>query len=101
MQKTLGLLITSDRNGTHLEAIVRAALRKRVTVRAHISGLGVKLCLRQGFQAVLAHAQVTICRRSAERLGLRDQIEALTRHVLTSSRRPPLNIIQCDRCLVL
>jgi hypothetical protein len=101
MSKTLGILIVTERHGSHLEAIVRSARRKRVQLRVHISGPGVRLCLKQDFQKVLAQIDVTICHHCADRYGIGTQLEACCPEMLTSSVRPPNMVVQCSRSIVL
>lgn len=101
MYKKLGVFVISMRHGMHLEAILTAARRKRVQLHVHVSGSAVRLCLKREFQSVLAQTRVTICHRSAERLGIREMIAALYPGALTSTQAPPLHIHQCDRLIVL
>lgn len=101
MKKELGILITSDLHGDHLEALAGAAARKQISLLIHLSGTAVRLCLQEGFQKVLIRSRVTVCHRSADRLGLHEQIERLCPGTLTSPRRPPLDVAQCPRRLVL
>ncbi len=101
MQKTLGILITSERHGSHLEAIVRAARRKRIQVCVHINGPAIKLCLKPGFQAALDHTKASICHKAADRFGLKAKLEALYPDSLTSPHGPPLDIGRCRKRIVL
>lgn len=101
MSKTLGILIVSEQHGSHLEAIVRAARRKRIQLRVHISGPGVLLCLKQDFVRMLARIDVTICHHSANRYGIRKEVEAGCPKALTSPTRPPNAVAQCSRSIVL
>jgi hypothetical protein len=101
MHKTLGILITSERHGAYLEAIARAAKRKRIRLYVHIDGQGVRLCLKRSFLSALAEAEVTICRRSADRFGITDTLEACYPNALTSPDRPALDIGRCNKRIVL
>lgn len=101
MHKQLGILITSERHGTHIIAIVPAARRKNIELFVHISGSGVRLCLQERIQKVLARVPVTICRQSARRFGLEEQIRSCCPGTLTAPHRAPLNIDQCHRRIVL
>lgn len=101
MRKTLGILITSEVHGAHLKAIVPAAGRKEIALHVHISGPAVRLCLQKEFQTALAHTHLTICHRSAVRLGIMDQIMALYPAALTSVQRLPLDISLCQKRIVL
>lgn len=101
MQKTLGILITSERHGLHLEAIVKAAKRKRIQLRVHVHGPGVRLCLKQQFKSALVQTEMTICRQSAERFGILERLEALYPEALTTSQRPALDIGRCSKRIVL
>lgn len=101
MSKTLGILIVTEQHGGHLAAIVRAARRKRIRLCVHVSGPGVLLCLKPGFQQVLARVDVTICHHSADRYGIRKQLEASCPKTLTSPRRPPNAVSRCSRSIVL
>lgn len=101
MQKTLGILITSEQHGIHLEAIVRAAKRKRIQLHVHINGPAVVLCLRRGFQSALHQTKMTICRYSADRFGIKERLAVLYPEALTSIHRPPLDIGQCTKRIVL
>jgi hypothetical protein len=101
MQKTLGILITSDQHGLHLEAIVRAAKCKRIQLRVHVHGPGVRLCLKRRFQWALAQTEMTICRRSAKRFGIVAKLEALYPEGLTTLQRPALDVARCSKTIVL
>ena len=101
MDKTLGILITSDRHGKHLNAIVQAARHKGIGLMVHIAGTGVRLCLSRSFRYILDHARVTVCHDSAKRIGIADRIETLCPGRLTSALNPPLDIGRCTRSIVL
>ncbi len=101
MQKTLGILITSERHGLHLEAIVQAAKRKRIQLRVHVHGQGVRLCLKRQFKSALVQTEMTICRQSAKRFGILERLEALYPEALTTSQRPALDIGRCSKRIVL
>ncbi len=101
MQKALGILITSERHGLHLESIVQAAKRKRIHLRVHVHGAGVRLCLKRQFKSVLVQAEMTICRHSAKRFGILEKLEALYPEALTTPQRPALDIARCSKSIVL
>lgn len=101
MHKQLGILITSERHGAHLTAIVPAARRKNIRLVVHISGSGVRLCLQERIQKLLVRLAVTICRQSARRFGVEARINACCPGTLTAPHRPPLKIHQCHKCIVL
>ena len=101
MQKTLGILITSERHGLHLEAIVRAAKRKRIQLCVHVHGSGVRLCLKRQFKSALAQTETTICRQSAKRFGILEKLEALYPEALTMPQHTALDIGRCSKRIVL
>lgn len=101
MHKTLGILITSERHGTHLEAIVQAAKRKRIQLCVHVHGPGVRLCLKRQFKSALVQTEMTICRHSAKRFGILKKLEALYPEALTTPKRPALDIGRCSKRIVL
>ena len=101
MQKTLGILITSERHGLHLEAIVQAAKRKRIQLYVHVHGPAVRLCLKRQFASALVQTKMTICRHSAKRSGILERLEALYPEALTTPQRPLLDIGRCSKRIVL
>ena len=101
MQKTLGILITSEQHGLHLEAIVQAAKHKRIHLCVHVHGPGVRLCLKRQFQSALVQTEMSICTNSAKRLGLLEKLEALYPEGLTTPQRPALDISRCSKSIVL
>jgi hypothetical protein len=101
MKKRLGILITSEQHGFHLEAIVRAAKRKRIQLWVHVHGPGVRLCLKRQFQSALVQTEMTICRQSAKRFGILAKLEALYPEGLTTSHRPALSVDRCSKTIVL
>lgn len=101
MRKTLGILITSERHGLHLEAIVPAAKRKRIQLCVHVHGPAVRLCLKREFRLVIVQTEMTICRHSAKRFGILEKLETIYPEGLTSPQRPALDIGRCTKCIVL
>jgi hypothetical protein len=101
MQKTLGILITSERHGLHLGAIVQAAKRKRIQLCVHVHGPAVRLCLKRRFQSALTQTEMTICRHSAKRFDILEKLEALYPGGLTAPHRPALDVGRCSKTIVL
>jgi hypothetical protein len=101
MQKTLGILITSERHGLHLEAIVRAARHKRIQLCVHVHGPAVRLCLKRQFRSALVQTEMTICRQSAKRFDILAKLEALYPEGLTTPQRPALDVGRCSKTIVL
>jgi hypothetical protein len=101
MQKTLGILITSERHGLHLEAIVQAAKRKRIQLCVHVHGPAVRLCLKRQFRSALVQTEMTICRLSAKRFDILAKLEALYPEGLTTPQRPALDVGRCSKTIVL
>ncbi|MGD9008383.1 MAG: hypothetical protein PVG41_10685 [Desulfobacteraceae bacterium] len=101
MQKTLGILITSERHGLHLEEIVLAAKHKRIQLRVHVHGPAVRLCLKRQFKSALVQTEMTICRHSAKRFGILEKLEILYPEGLTTPQRPALDVGRCCKTIVL
>jgi hypothetical protein len=101
MQKTLGVLITSEQHGLHLETIVQAAKRKRIQLCVHVHGPAVRLCLKRQFGSALVQTEMTICRNSAKRFGILEKLETLYPEGLTTPHRPALDIGRCTKSIVL
>ena len=100
-KKSLGVLVTSKKHGAHLYPLFRAAKRKNIALTVHLQGDGVRLCLEKRCQEVLDHVQFTICRHSAESLGLVDEIQTRYPHILTSAAASPAVIGSCSKHVVL
>jgi hypothetical protein len=101
MHKTLGILITSERHGLHLEEIVQAANHKHIQLYVHVHGSGVRLCLKRQLYSALAQTEMTICRQSAKRFGILEKLEALYPEALTTPQHPALDIGRCNKRIVL
>ncbi len=99
--KSLGVLITSIKHSVHLYPLFRAAKRKKIALAVHLQGDGVRLCLEKRCQEVLDQVQFSICRNSADSLGVTDQIENRYPHALTSSTTCPVIIAACSKQVVL
>lgn len=97
----LGILITTDGHAAYAREIVRAACDKGHGVRIHLIGSGVKIVTDAVFKPLGDWAQVTICRHSAEQLGLAENIEQRYPHMLTADQGMADIIVGCDRHLVL
>lgn len=100
-RKSLGVLVTSEAHGAHLYPLFRAAERKNIQLAVHLLGEGVRLCLGRGYRDLLVRTHLTICRRSAEMLGITAHIRAFYPHALTSEQNNAITIVQCARCIVL
>ena len=100
-QKSLGVLVTSKKHGDHLYPLFRAAKRKNIVLAVHFQGDGVCMCLEKKCQAVLDHVHFSICRQSAESLGVVDQIQTRYPHIFTSAADSPAVIGACSKHLVL
>ena len=100
-QRSLCVLLTSHANGVHLYPLFFAAERKNVQLAIHLQGEGVRLCLDEGYRQLLARTHFSICRPSAERLGIADRIRTLYPHALLSGQRRSISIRQCAKFIVL
>ncbi len=100
-KKSLGILVTSKKHGSHLYPLFRAAKRKNIALTVHLQGDGVSLCLEKRCQEMLDLVQFTICRNSAESLGLVDKIQTCYPHLLTSAAASPAVIGACTKHMVL
>lgn len=98
---SLGILIITDSYAKYAREIVHAAHHKGHMVRIHLTGSGVKVAGSTAFEPVKAWAQITICRRSAEQLGLTEDLERRYPHKLTEDESMADVILGCDRHLVL
>lgn len=100
-KKMLGVLVTSIQHGEHLYPLFRAARRKNIALAVHFQGDGVRLCLDKRSREVLDQIQFSICRHSAEALGIADQVLSRYPHLLTSDRSTPAAIGACAKHVVL
>ena len=98
---TLGILITTNGHATYAREIVHAACDKGHRVRIHLTGPGVKIVGNRAFDILGDWARITICRHSAEQLGLADNIQGRYPHMLTTDEGMADIIVGCDRHLVL
>ena len=98
---TLGILIITDSHAKYVREIVHAAHHKGHLVRIHLTGSGVKVAGSTAFEPVGAWAKITICRQSAEKLGLTEDLERRYPHILTDDESIADVILGCDRHLVL
>ena len=64
--KTLGMIITSDRHPDQVLSMVRTASGKKLDVRLHLTGPGVRLVETLGIRQLAKLASITICRQSAD-----------------------------------
>ncbi len=100
-EKSLGVLVTSKQHGDHLYPLFRAAMRKNIALTIHLQGDGVCLCLDKKCQEVLDHVHFSICRHSAESLGVVEQIQTRYPQILTSAAASAVVIGACSKHLVL
>ena len=100
-KKSLGVLVTSNKHGDHLYPLFHAAKRKNIALTVHLQGDGVRLCLEKRCQEVLDHVRFSICRHSAESLGVVDQIQARYPHLLTSATASPVVLGAYSKHVVL
>ena len=98
---TLGILITSERYSAYANELARAAHQKGHAVRLHLTGPGVKICHTAAFKRLSTWAEVTICRHSAEQLGLVEALEKTSPHLLMAENHMAEIIMASDRHLVL
>ena len=63
--KTLGMIITSDRYPDQVWSLARTANEKKLAVRIHLTGPGVRLIHQPGFRQLAQWAAVTVCNESA------------------------------------
>lgn len=100
-QKTLGILVTSEKHDDHLIPLFLAAGRKKIALTIHFQGEGVRLCLLEKYKDMMAKVNLSICRRSAETLGLTGRLRSLYPHAMEANRNASIRISQCTRHIVL
>lgn len=98
---SLGVLVTSEKHADHLLPLLRAAKRKHIAVAVHLQGDGVRLCMDERCQKVLDQVPFSICRNSAESLGVADEIQARYPQVFAPDTAFPSVIGACSKQLVL
>ncbi len=67
----------------------------------YLQGEGVRLGLQERYGKVLTRAHLSICRRSAETLGVAEQLQTLFPQALTTGGNIPMRINACTRFIVL
>ena len=98
---TLSILITTDNHSAYACEIAHAAYDKGHTVRIHLTGPGVKVAASTALEALGAWAKITICRLSAEQMGLAEDIGRRYPHMLSADEQIADIIVESDRHLVL
>ena len=100
-RKSLGVLVTSEKHGAHLNPLCCAAERKQIALAVHLQGEGVRLCLQPKYQDMMTRVHLSICHKSAEKLGLTGYLKTRYPGALTSDRNASISIRQCTRHIVL
>lgn len=98
---TLGILLITESHAAYAGEIARAAHDKGHSVRIHLTGQGVKVAGSTALEHLDTWAKITICRYSAEEMGLAEDIGQRHPHMLTADRHSADIIVGCDRHLVL
>ena len=98
--KTLGMIITTDRYPDQVWSLARTANKKRLLVRIHFTGPGVRLVHKPGFRQLARWAAVTICTESAESYLSVQCLENDCAQWLCRSNQMARLIEECDRHLV-
>ena len=99
--KTLALIITTDRCPDQVWSLAQTANAKKLQVRIHLAGPGVRLIREPGFRQLARRAAITICTESASSfLTDKDHRIEYSQWLAPPDQMARL-IAQCDRHLVL
>ena len=99
--KNLGIFITSDRFSDYAVPLARAARKRGLMVRIHLTGPGVHLVRDAGFEELTVLGSVSICRESAAKFLVIDHIENLPPGLLVPPHHLAWILRKCYRHLFL
>ena len=100
--KTLCVWVTDTANAQQLVQIARAAHRKKIDLKIHLTGHGVLLCSTPDIVVLCRFCRcVTVCRESAQTHNIRDCIEATKGVAAISCSQAAQTLANCDRRLML
>jgi predicted peroxiredoxin len=101
MQKTLGILVNSDRNFNYIYEIAKAAKSKNITTYIFFTGRGVLLSKKEEFKTIVGQANLRICEVSYRANGLKGEVPGVGFKEFTTQAANAKMVEECDRYIVL
>jgi len=100
MDKTLGILVSSDRHLDHVVNLTIAAHDKGKEVMIFFTGDGVRLTQSPDFAKLIGKAKLSLCDVSFRALGLKGDVPGLGFKDFATQAKNAEMIEKCDRYVV-
>jgi hypothetical protein len=99
-QKTLGMLVSSDRHLDYVIRLTEAAFGKGIQVKIFFTGNGVRLTQSPEFQKLVGKAKMALCDVSYRGFGFNGDVPGLTFKDFATQAKNAEMVKDCDRYLV-
>ena len=101
MQKSLGILVSSDKHLDKLIGICEAARIKNVIVYIFLTHFGVILTQDSNFHKLEGLASISVCNVNFEKFNLKPPIPGIKEKDYATQTRNAIMVTDCDRYIVL
>ena len=101
MQKTLGILVSSDHYFSYLLQITKAAHENEINTHIFFTGAGVLLSQAEDFKLLVGLARLSICEVSFRSHGLSGEVPGVGFKDFVTQATHAEMIFECDRYIVL
>lgn len=100
MNKTLGILVSTDKHLSHIINLTAAAHEKGKDVTIFFTGNGVRLTQSPDFAKLIGKARLSLCDVSFRALGLKGEVPGLGFKDFATQAKNAEMIEKCDRYVV-
>lgn len=101
MQKTLGILVNTDKHFSYLYPLAKAAHQKNIETRIFFTGPGVLLTQRSEFAQLVGLAKLSVCEVSFRANGLSGEVPGVGFKDFVTQATNAEMVEQCDRYIVM
>lgn len=101
MQKTLGILVNTDNNFPYVCQLSKAAHKKNIKVQIFLTGPGVLLTQRSGFEELVEVAKLYVCDVSFRSHELSGDVPGVGFKDFVTQAKNAEMLSHCDRYIVL